>query len=184
MGLHAKGTARSRQSRKHPSRRFRLPAAGAAPVRTGPFARVCAAASAPPAPHKPEAIQPRPRPRHHLVARPHFRSARTPPRLHAGGIHPTLPATRPGRTPPRGPLGHRPPARPRRLRPRQTHRRLRRRPRPTNQRETTRRWDRATGRPLAPALVWSDRRTAPSAPTCFSAAPNRSPARTGLLLDP
>ena len=54
----------------------------------------------------------------------------------------------------------------------------------TNQLETTLRWDRATGRPLAPALVWSDRRTAPSAPTCFSAAPNRSSARTGLLLDP
>ncbi|ARP96676.1 glycerol kinase GlpK [Bordetella genomosp. 13] len=31
----------------------------------------------------------------------------------------------------------------------------------TNQRETTLIWDRATGRPLARALVWQDRRTAP-----------------------
>ncbi len=30
----------------------------------------------------------------------------------------------------------------------------------TNQRETTLLWDRATGRPLAPAIVWQDRRTA------------------------
>ncbi|WP_172196214.1 glycerol kinase GlpK [Saccharibacillus qingshengii] len=31
----------------------------------------------------------------------------------------------------------------------------------TNQRETTLVWDRATGRPIGPALVWQDRRTAP-----------------------
>ncbi|MCC6173768.1 MAG: glycerol kinase GlpK [Chloroflexi bacterium] len=31
----------------------------------------------------------------------------------------------------------------------------------TNQRETTVVWDRATGRPIAPAIVWQDRRTAP-----------------------
>src|SRR5262249_49795251 len=30
----------------------------------------------------------------------------------------------------------------------------------TNQRETTIVWDRASGRPIAPALVWQDRRTA------------------------
>ena len=30
----------------------------------------------------------------------------------------------------------------------------------TNQRETTVLWDRSTGRPLAPAIVWQDRRTA------------------------
>src|SRR5271157_5147883 len=30
----------------------------------------------------------------------------------------------------------------------------------TNQRETTIVWERATGRPIAPALVWQDRRTA------------------------
>src|SRR5262247_4101802 len=31
----------------------------------------------------------------------------------------------------------------------------------TNQRETTLLWDRQTGRPLHPAIVWQDRRTAP-----------------------
>src|SRR5438132_5165274 len=30
----------------------------------------------------------------------------------------------------------------------------------TNQRETTLLWDRATGKPVAPAIVWQDRRTA------------------------
>src|SRR5215212_11195105 len=30
----------------------------------------------------------------------------------------------------------------------------------TNQRETTVLWDRTTGRPVAPAIVWQDRRTA------------------------
>ena len=30
----------------------------------------------------------------------------------------------------------------------------------TNQRETTVLWDRETGRPVAPAIVWQDRRTA------------------------
>ena len=30
----------------------------------------------------------------------------------------------------------------------------------TNQRETTLLWDRTSGRPLAPAIVWQDRRTA------------------------
>ena len=30
----------------------------------------------------------------------------------------------------------------------------------TNQRETTLVWDRATGKPIAPAIVWQDRRTA------------------------
>jgi len=53
----------------------------------------------------------------------------------------------------------------------------------TNQRETTVIWDRATGEPIAPAIVWQDRRTA-----AFCAAhADRSAwlsARTGLLLDP
>ncbi|HEX4861153.1 MAG TPA: FGGY family carbohydrate kinase, partial [Rhizomicrobium sp.] len=31
----------------------------------------------------------------------------------------------------------------------------------TNQRETTILWERSTGRPVAPAIVWQDRRTAP-----------------------
>ncbi len=38
----------------------------------------------------------------------------------------------------------------------------------TNQRETTIVWERATGRPIAPALVWQDRRTAP---ICAAAPP-------------
>ncbi|MDQ1243258.1 MAG: glycerol kinase, partial [Pseudomonadota bacterium] len=55
----------------------------------------------------------------------------------------------------------------------------------TNQRETTVLWDRATGRPVAPAIVWQDRRTAD-----FCArlkADGHEPEitrRTGLLLDP
>ena len=55
----------------------------------------------------------------------------------------------------------------------------------TNQRETTVLWDRATGRPVAPAIVWQDRRTAP---TCERMkAEGLEPEvtrRTGLLLDP
>jgi glycerol kinase len=55
----------------------------------------------------------------------------------------------------------------------------------TNQRETTLIWDRATGTPIHNALVWQDRRTAP---TCEGLrAAGHEPmisARTGLLLDP
>ena len=36
----------------------------------------------------------------------------------------------------------------------------------TNQRETTVLWDRATGKPLAHAIVWQDRRTAVFATSC------------------
>ena len=53
----------------------------------------------------------------------------------------------------------------------------------TNQRETTVIWDRASGLPIAPAIVWQDRRTAE-----FCAAhAGRSDwlaDKTGLLLDP
>ncbi len=55
----------------------------------------------------------------------------------------------------------------------------------TNQRETTLLWDRRTGRPLAPAIVWQDRRTA-----ARCAALRRRGLepefrrRTGLVLDP
>jgi glycerol kinase len=55
----------------------------------------------------------------------------------------------------------------------------------TNQRETTLLWDRRTGHPLAPAIVWQDRRTAG-----FCAKLKRAGLeplfreRTGLLLDP
>ena len=55
----------------------------------------------------------------------------------------------------------------------------------TNQRETTLIWDRATGQPIHPAIVWQDRRTAD---TCEALkAAGHEPmitARTGLLLDP
>ncbi|MEE4250227.1 MAG: glycerol kinase GlpK [Alcanivoracaceae bacterium] len=55
----------------------------------------------------------------------------------------------------------------------------------TNQRETTVLWDRATGTPLAPAIVWQDRRTAD---LCDRLRAEGNEAlvqqRTGLLLDP
>jgi len=55
----------------------------------------------------------------------------------------------------------------------------------TNQRETTLIWERATGRPIHPAIVWQDRRTAE---TCArlkaEGAEPQVAARTGLLLDP
>ncbi|KPJ81440.1 MAG: glycerol kinase [Gammaproteobacteria bacterium SG8_30] len=54
-----------------------------------------------------------------------------------------------------------------------------------NQRETTLLWDRATGRPVAPAIVWQDRRTAA---VCDRLREDgREPEiveRTGLLIDP
>jgi glycerol kinase len=55
----------------------------------------------------------------------------------------------------------------------------------TNQRETTVLWDRATGEPVAPAIVWQDRRTAAVCQALRDAGhePEIS-ARTGLLLDP
>ena len=55
----------------------------------------------------------------------------------------------------------------------------------TNQRETTIVWDRATGAPIAPAIVWQCRRTAE---TCDKLAASGSAEevteRTGLVLDP
>ncbi len=55
----------------------------------------------------------------------------------------------------------------------------------TNQRETTILWDRATGRPIYPAIVWQDRRTsADCARLIESGAGEMVAARTGLLIDP
>ena len=55
----------------------------------------------------------------------------------------------------------------------------------TNQRETTLVWDRATGRPIHPAIVWQDRRTADICAALKSAGHEPAiTARTGLLLDP
>ena len=55
----------------------------------------------------------------------------------------------------------------------------------TNQRETVVIWDRATGRPIHPAIVWQDRRTAPTCDRLVKAgAEERVTEVTGLLLDP
>ena len=55
----------------------------------------------------------------------------------------------------------------------------------TNQRETTVLWERRTGRPLANAIVWQDRRTAPLCETLKAEGFGpKVPARTGLLIDP
>ena len=55
----------------------------------------------------------------------------------------------------------------------------------TNQRETVVFWDRETGEPLAPAIVWQDRRTADSCRALREAGHEALvQARTGLLLDP
>jgi glycerol kinase len=54
----------------------------------------------------------------------------------------------------------------------------------TNQRETTLVWDRATGRPIANAIVWQDRRTAPACDALRDAG--HAPTflrKTGLVLD-
>jgi len=54
----------------------------------------------------------------------------------------------------------------------------------TNQRETTIVWDRATGRPVANAIVWQDRRTAAFCDELRAAGHEALfRARTGLLLD-
>ncbi len=51
----------------------------------------------------------------------------------------------------------------------------------TNQRETTLLWDRATGRPVAPAIVWQDRRTAER---CRELDAELIRRKTGLVPDP
>ncbi len=55
----------------------------------------------------------------------------------------------------------------------------------TNQRETTLLWDRATGRPIHPAIVWQDRRTGPRCAELRAAGHlEQVRATTGLVLDP
>ena len=51
----------------------------------------------------------------------------------------------------------------------------------TNQRETTILWDRCTGKPVAPAIVWQDRRTAER---CRELDAELIRAKTGLVPDP
>ena len=54
-----------------------------------------------------------------------------------------------------------------------------------NQRETTLLWERSSGQPVAPAIVWQDRRTAELCERLRSAGlEGEISARTGLLLDP
>jgi glycerol kinase len=55
----------------------------------------------------------------------------------------------------------------------------------TNQRETTLLWERATGRPLAPAIVWQDRRTAQHCERLRAQGLEmRVRETTGLVIDP
>ncbi|HTA38320.1 MAG TPA: glycerol kinase GlpK, partial [Candidatus Acidoferrales bacterium] len=55
----------------------------------------------------------------------------------------------------------------------------------TNQRETTILWDRRTGVPIAPAIVWQDRRTSAICDELRAAGHAETvTAKTGLLLDP
>jgi glycerol kinase len=55
----------------------------------------------------------------------------------------------------------------------------------TNQRETVVIWDKATGRPLRPAIVWQDRRTAAACERLRDAGAEDTVTHiTGLLLDP
>jgi glycerol kinase len=55
----------------------------------------------------------------------------------------------------------------------------------TNQRETVVAWDKASGEPLARAIVWQDRRTADACAALREAGHEASvQAKTGLLLDP
>ncbi|MFC3207981.1 glycerol kinase GlpK [Aquamicrobium soli] len=55
----------------------------------------------------------------------------------------------------------------------------------TNQRETVVVWERATGRPIHPAIVWQDRRTAPLCARLRKHGLEKTfSKKTGLLLDP
>src|SRR5215467_376081 len=55
----------------------------------------------------------------------------------------------------------------------------------TNQRETTILWERSTGRPIAPAIVWQDRRTAALCERLVAEGHAASvAAKTGLVIDP
>ena len=55
----------------------------------------------------------------------------------------------------------------------------------TNQRETVIVWDRATGKPIHPAIVWQDRRTAAQCSALeASGAGETIGSRTGLVIDP
>ncbi len=54
----------------------------------------------------------------------------------------------------------------------------------TNQRETTVMWDRSTGKPVAPAIVWQDRRTAPFCDALKAKGmEEKVRSKTGLVID-
>lgn len=54
----------------------------------------------------------------------------------------------------------------------------------TNQRETTLLWDRATGQPIHPAIVWQDRRTADACDAMIEAGlADHVQSKTGLVID-
>ena len=55
----------------------------------------------------------------------------------------------------------------------------------TNQRETVIVWDRATGKPIHPAIVWQDRRTAPACAALEASGAGEDVSnKTGLVIDP
>ena len=55
----------------------------------------------------------------------------------------------------------------------------------TNQRETVIVWERATGKPIHPAIVWQDRRTAPQCAALEEGGAGETiSSRTGLVIDP
>lgn len=54
----------------------------------------------------------------------------------------------------------------------------------SNQRETTIVWDRKTGEPVYPAIVWQDRRTSELCKTLYPSFQQKIYQKTGLLLDP
>src|ERR1700758_3142943 len=55
----------------------------------------------------------------------------------------------------------------------------------TNQRETVVVWERATGKPIHPAIVWQDRRTAAMCAALEESGLGETvSAKTGLVLDP
>lgn len=55
----------------------------------------------------------------------------------------------------------------------------------TNQRETTVLWDRTTGKPVAPAIVWQDRRTSDTCEALKQSGADRMvQSKTGLPIDP
>ncbi len=54
----------------------------------------------------------------------------------------------------------------------------------TNQRETALLWDRRTGKPVTPAIVWQDRRTATFCEKHYDEWNDKIRAKTGLCLDP